>query len=324
MAYGFREYPHTNYSDTDFAEIISLYKNLTEEYSGLLEQISSLGVRLTNYENTIESKLAEKAQNAVNTSKIELVNLINNRFSEISRELTSYETRILDRITSHERETRETISTQNENIEKKFNAEKESIKNTLNARFGLQNKEMQRFETEVNERIAEYISAINDTVDNLYLNITNEIEELRKNYTPEQLWNNVFSILGFSAEEWYNFNTTCCEWNKSAITCEEWYVKGKEKLKYYDTKNRILNPVTGDLEKPTDILVDFILRSMPQMITAGEYEKLCIPADTYDKQMLTAEQYDLGGELNVFKRNSKLGPSSVCTWRPPGLPHGDK
>ena len=53
----YAEFPHTNYSDMDFHELIAFYKEVKKDYEGTLNSITELSNRLDSYEATVNERI---------------------------------------------------------------------------------------------------------------------------------------------------------------------------------------------------------------------------------------------------------------------------
>lgn len=324
MAYGYQEFPHVNYETTDLMELISLYEKVKDAYDGTYREITKLSERLDAYEKSVESRLEEKARSAVEQLKVQVLNSLNETKQELNNRFTEYSKNLENSSTEYNKKLENDIENRFTNITK-------LNENT----FREQQRQIDEFKSKASEIIIQYKNEITNLVnyrtEEYYRNMTNYVSNVEANLeatmyaiqdtlNTESLWRNVYSIYGFSALEWYEFpEITCEDWNNSEITCEQWYINGKEVFKYWEEKQKMLSPLSGDMELPKDVLSKFIFAMRPQALTAREYDDLHLTADMYDKLMLTASEYDLKGEYNVFSRNTKFKASTVQTWRPPRL-----
>lgn len=61
----YAEFPGTDLYETDLRELIGLYRKLTADYEGTLNQITTLNDRLTSYENSMHSEIQRITQEVV-------------------------------------------------------------------------------------------------------------------------------------------------------------------------------------------------------------------------------------------------------------------
>lgn len=310
MAYSFPEFPHTNYADTDMAELIALYKTLTGDYKRLLNEIDSLRSTLADYEKNVDSRLDSKVSSSVEPVRNQVISFLNDKFgvksselsSQVNQTLTTMQVNINKEQQMFEDELSDSVSERIEQLAENQSRFQETIEAKLNNNIEQLKKQQTSYEQQQNRSMAEYYANLRDYSDTKYKELELRVDNLADLYNSQDLWSNVFSVNGFTAGEWYKYGEISCkDWNDSNITCADFYVNGKELLGYQKYKSLILDPLTGKLDYPENILVNFIMETMPQRITAGEYEDMCLPADTYDKTMLTAKQYDMKGVYNVFK-----------------------
>lgn len=305
MAYSFSEFPHTNYNDFDLEEIIGLYKKVTSQYDALLDKITVLENRLNDYEHTVQQQLTNYANQAVAPLRAQVTNDLATTKIELNTKFNSLKNDVI-----------ETISSEFNNIQAQLAEQTSDFMDSAEEQYNRHVADINRYLEDnrnfVAERIQTSHSIIQRYVDNKYALLLNELENLKEKTQPEYLWNDVYQLFGFNCLEWYNATEITCEdWNNSGITCAEWYIKGKEVFNYNKEKEKIVNPLTGELTELKEVVLQFILECMPQKLTAKQFDKLRLTAEAFDKLMLTASEYDLKGEYNDFKKNTKFGVTTV-------------
>lgn len=305
MAYSFPEFPHTNYNDDDLREIIELYKSLKSEYAGLNENIRALSNRLDQYEKDVQSRLDEKVNTAVAPLRTQIANDLATMRQDLTSMVQNIDVRSMQKIDEGLQSITARVDELEKEIQHDFQDYESHIDSLLTSELDDINGSLQQAFYNVSETLSQLLNSQFAIVDK-------RIDDLESKINPVTLWDNVYQMFGFDALEWYNFTEITCEkWNESEITCSEWYVNGKNVFNYNKEQDKVLNPLTGELQELKEIVLQYILDSMPQRITARQFDNLRLTAEAFDKLMLTAEEYDLKGEYNDFRHNKKFKPASV-------------
>lgn len=312
MAYSFPEFPHTNYNDDDLREIIELYKSLKSEYVELNENIRTLSNRLDQYERDVQSRLDEKVNIAIQPLRTQITNdLATNRIElqTIRNDLTSMvqniDIRSMQKINDGLQSINDRVTVIEQEVQHDFQEYESYIDSQL--KNGLDT-----INTSTQEALTNITSILSQLIDTQFRMIEDKISDLEAKINPVTLWDNVYQMFGFNALEWYNYtDVTCEDWNKKGVTCSEWYINGKNIFNYDKEQEKIINPLTGELQEVKEIVLQYILNSMPQRMSAQQFDNLRLTAEAFDKLMLTAEEYDLKGEYNDFRHNRKFKPTAI-------------
>ena len=299
---GYAEFPHTNYSDTDFAELISMYKEVRDKYHGTLNEITALRNRLTEYESDMTVKVKEYADsvltnrmNEVN-AKVDktcsaLTDTLNKRLTQICNDLDEYKSALDAKIKDYQR-----------NVELNFANFESKILDSVSGYFNANSKEYDAT-----------VKSIKKTICNFKKEIRNEIALFKdsmdiKPETAKWLWDNILHTNGMSAYEWYKeSNLTCEDWNNSAITCINWYNNAKFIFNWYVNLLMLFSPVSGEYITVQEAVVELANKLKINSITAGDYDSLNLTADEFDRLVKNIGEYDWLGGLLTYMFDSRTG-----------------
>lgn len=290
MAYGeTSEFPHAHLGDDERGhhELIMLYKDLIEKYSGTLDTITNLSAELSQFKKDMNSFLVTELDIYKKQVKQELVNNLidwENDFSKsMDGKLTSYKAEVTSLLNDMKIEMLDFMEQTDDKLET------------------MENTQTQFMQT-ASEQYEQQIKSMNKTITNFKKCVNGKIEELR-NTLPldvdllKWIWDYAIGLGGYTALEWYNSGVTCEEWNASGITCVEWYTRGKYIFDWYSKFIKLFSPVSGEFVTVQDALVELALKLKINALTAEEYDKLCLTAQRVDELNMSMGEYDWAGEL---------------------------
>lgn len=297
---GYAEFPHTNYSDTDFAELISLYKEVRDKYHGTLNEITALRDRLTEYESDMTVKVKEYADSVlknrmdevnakVDALSTQLIGTLNNSLNKIVSDLDAYKSALDAKIKDYQR-----------NTELNFVNFESKILDSVSGYFNANQKEYEAT-----------VKSIKRQVCACKKEMRNEINALKdainiKPDTAKWLWDNMLHNNGMSAYEWYKeSNLTCEDWNNSGITCINWYNNAKFIFNWYVNLLMLFSPVSGEYVTVQEAVVELANRLKINSITAGDYDSLNLTADEFDRFVKNIGEYDWLGGLLTYMFDSR-------------------
>lgn len=297
---GYSEYPHANLEDTDFRELIHLYREVRDKYDGTLQAITALDKRLTAYEADVNGRINGAVESAMTTYKgivqtemdrrfanieqtiankfREFDSRINKFISDTDSELTHFETTMYDNYTELSRNV-------NNRIDKIAELQVESTNNMSNSILNWADVML--------DTIQQVSDKFEDEINNLLASLPLEIDSI------SWLWDYAVNYDGFTAYEWYNFPVTCEQWNESGITCADWYTSGKHVFDWYDNQRKFFSPLSGEWSSAGEVVVELCSKLMVNSLTAGEYDAMKITADEYDTKFISCTEYDWMGDLII-------------------------
>lgn len=301
MAYSeFSEFPHSVFGRDNNAELLHLFRELTNKYSTLVNEIKTLSDRLDKWERT--------GNETISTNIREVTNNLNNTISTSTDTLRS---RYDDSIRTLERKTDEKLSeisdtmsttvgqiidTTSKAIEKRLDSEMKKIDTELSKMYTTINNKMNDSEIELLGIVDnEYEKLQQSLIDDINI-INNRIDVIYTLLDTESAYESFITIItqyAYTCYEWYFSTVTCSEWNDSNINCVQWLGSSKYMFGYYT--DTMLSPLTG-LHQPVKEVLNALFGYLNiNAITAGEYDNMRLTAEEYDKQLLTAMKYDWRG-----------------------------
>lgn len=358
------------YEQFEFRELIDLYKKVSADYAGTLQEITGLSNRLTDYERNMDSRILELQQTfipeAVNTAVTNSIqsfmqevntqiNSVHNDYLKTQQDISALETLIERTFDASNKEIEairgEVISFQNQtstqitNLNNQFTGFTTEIRNEVQELTVNQGEFMQQisdwaadFEKEIAEINAEFQNLMNDKVNAYYLRLkyASELdvsalrEEIAENskkdnaYTDKKisalnqkvdaiseqlgvqgvrwLYDNCCNVHGYSALQWYNDVEITCEcWNSSAISCLDWYIRGRDWFNWWRRMQRVISPISGKPISPQHAIIELANALKVNAFTAEEYDRLQLDADRYERIGFEAQRYDWAGkETDVY------------------------
>ena len=321
----YAEFPHTNYEDTDFHELIELYKKVHDEYSGTLEQINTVSNKLDNYQSSMNAVIREQVDTATKsamatyTSTIEstltqIRTSINNLNNQLDRYVDSLQVAVekLNENLSTETIDRKSgdslLSEQINNLANRVNSISSDIAMQIASEHSYLEKELDSIRKEVDLIVTEsFTHAISEStmytaqqINALDYKLSEKIREIAEasgHKAIKWVWQYGCYHGGFSAIQWYYLTEISAdEWNETSINCIEWYVEAKEIFTKFDNRNKMFSPVSGRWVDVKVALMELAVALNINAMTAEEYESLGLTADEYDRFFITAQQYDWAGK----------------------------
>lgn len=327
MAFGIGEFPHTNYSDTDEKELIELYKKLNNNYAGTLDKISSLETRLNNYEYSTDKEIEEiresliksvrsaveqavdayqkdtdRVVNNLNRTVTDATEAMKNVSSSISEDMATFK-KLIDK---QEKELEDRLAARVNSAIKEVNVRMKSIeaeniylRKYIKTMYDSFATRTDQYDSDIRmlmqEELQNTLNACVEYADALSCELEKKIAEINAIANGDAikwLWQSGLGIGGFSCIEWSDFTEcSCLIWNVSKVSCSEWYVDGKRKLKWVDYRSMFFSPVSGFKVTP-QIAIYEIANKIRATITAKEYDDLLMTAEQYDSKEITAYDYD--------------------------------
>ena len=321
----YSEFPHTNYEDTDFHELIALYKKVSDEYHGTLEQINSVSKRLDDYQMSMNAVIREQVDSAVKSAMVTYSSTIETRLNELNtainnlnNQLNSYNNtydaaikKLMESITSEEIDRKAAdnlLSEQVNNINNRVNTIYSDVATELSKERAHLDSELSKLREEVDETFELYLKT---AVSTATMYTANQIEALDSKLSARideistqsghaairWLWQYGCYHGGFSAIQWYYLTQISAEcFDETGITANEWYVIAKEVFEEFDNRNKMFSPVSGKFVDVKVALMELAVALNIGSMTAEEYENLGLTADEYERFRITAGNYDWHGK----------------------------
>lgn len=306
MAYA--EFPSTNYYDYDLKELIGMYKKVTAEYTGLVNDIASLRDQLTRYQNAVEETVSKQVS------------------IEVSRQLFQITTRltVLDsRITRVYTELSNSL-----NIESKqrINADKElqnqicELYRYIKAWTDEYNVLFNQFKTLTETKLQELkiylmgrdwndkqellakIAGLQEQIDNLPDNsipVLNPVtgENSTTSKALSDIWNYGLSYHGFTSGEWQQATYITCDYfNDSNISAVNFFTHAKTILRWADDYTHVYSYITGDRVSLQNAIYEIYGAIKANPITAKEYDAMQLTAQEYDNKNVKGYCFDNYGK----------------------------
>lgn len=306
----YAEFPHTNYEDTDLRELIALYRKLTDDYDGTLEQINDVSKKLDEYQSTMQPYISEQISTKVQqdiatfSSTIESdINAANYKIAQLEYKSEQLDSKvdalkesIENSLTAATEELHDTdlmiiaqITTLQTNITNTANTAKEDLKY-------VEHKLTNLITTGMAQTLDSSKIYTNKQIDVMTENLLNEIDKVREQTGANAikwLWQYGSCGHGFDAFTWYMHpEITAEDWQRMNLTAQEWYVEAKHYYQRFDRRNKVFSPVTGEFVSLQQAIIELSYALNKDVITAGEYERMQLTADEYDNKELNAQEYD--------------------------------
>lgn len=309
--------------DTDFHELIELYKKLTNDYEGTLNEITEVRRRLDEYQNSmttyINQQVDSRVQTAVNSfgSTIESdLNSIRTSVSNLNNKVESY-FNTLNALAYGIRDDLEGEIQSLHQYDQNLLAQLTSLTGVVSANHTQLQRDMQTLNSELksameetkayilsklseeNERVlSESALYTAQQINALDYKLSQQIQEISSasgHKAIKWLWQYGCYHGGFSAMEWYELSMITAQmWNCIDVTCLNWYVDAKEILRRFDSRNKMYSPVSGKFVDVKVALMELAVVLNINAMTAEEYDSLGLTADEYDRFFATAQEYDWG------------------------------
>lgn len=329
----YAEFPHVNYEDTDFQELIQYYETLVANYEGTLASINALTERLDKYERettayvnrTISEQVDTKVAAAIEKKYAEWKSSIEDlqlQINQLSNKVTSYIEEFegkIDAVNYYIADVNSVLSLKIDNVESSLN-NKIRLTNDAILEVDSESKErdfqLQQDIAKLEKSVAMQIAENRVWVDNqlrIYQGLNKAYVDVRVSALHrmiedlklesgvsgvEWLWKNACNFGGYDCMQWYmDSGITCEDWNKSQVTCLDWWVRGREVFKWFERQNYMFSPISGRWVNVKIALLELASKVKFDGLTAEEYDTLKLEAGKYDASKITAYQYDwLGGE----------------------------
>lgn len=321
----YAEFPHTNYEDTDFHELIELYKRVHNEYHGTLEQITAVSKRLDDYQSSMNAVIkaqvdsATKSAMASYTSTVESdltairtsINNLNNRVENYNTALQAAIDKLNENLVSETLDRKagdNLLSQQINNLGNRVNTISADVAAQLAAEHSFLERELTTLRKEIdvatnetlNAAISEATLYTAQQINALDYKLSSEIQEISRasgHKAIKWLWQYGCYHGGFNAKQWYYLTEISAEeWNRTLINCTEWYVEAKDIFWRFDSRNKMFSPVSGRWVDVKVALMELAVALNINAMTAEEYDSLGLTADEYDRFFMTAQQYDWAGK----------------------------
>lgn len=265
--------------------------------------ISTLSIKVNNEIADIRGEL-ETAISRIDNVFARYDVDIDTRFSEmessLNTKLNNYRVSMDTKFSQLSKSTREELTRMEESLNERLDSNFNTLTEYIKA------SEL-RIQTHTDETILDAVKTINSSMKDALEIVEGRISNLEQKSGElgiEYMWNEVYSLFGFTCKEWRDYTElTCEEWNNSNITCAQWFVNGKQILGYEKEQTKILSPLSGFMEYPEDILIDLAQKLNVAAITVEDFDNMKLTAEMYDKLHLTAMQYDWKGVYNVFRNH---------------------
>lgn len=306
----YSEFPHTNYEDTDFHELIELYKKLVDEYDGTLQKITELSNRLDEYQNTmtnhINTEVDSRVQIAINVfgSTIESdINTLKTSVTNLNAKLDSYYD-VLDNLvktsSEHLQEQIDELNTEDEVLLTKIvnlSIKLEQLREETASNLDLVERQLHVYVDNKSEHtLLDAKLYTEQQINALDYKLSEEIKAIAEasgNTAIEWLWDNCCCHGGFDGFQWYMLSEiTAKDWSNMNATAVEWYTNAKEIYWRFDSRNKMFSPVTGEFVDVRKAVYELANALNINAMTALEYDSLMLTADVYDREFITAYEYD--------------------------------
>lgn len=289
----YSEFPHTNYSDTDFAELIALYKEVQAKYNGTLNTITALEKRLDEYESNMTTRVRQYADSII-VPRLEAISTmvtetLTNGLTEINNNVAAYKTALDAKLKDYQNTLDLRIAEFEGNILK-----------SVSGYFDVNRKEYEAAVKALKKQMSSFKKEIHNEITSIKENI-----EIKPD-TAAWFWDNILNSGGMSAYEWYKAsNITCEDWNNTQITCIDWYSRAKVVLNWYVNLLMLFSPVSGEYVTVQEALIELANKLKINSITAGEYDSMNLTADEFDRLIKNIGEYDWQGGLLTYMFDSR-------------------
>lgn len=283
MAYS--EFPHGHYLEYDEHQIILLMKKLESEYAEILDNSRVARAKadealnaVNSYMQTVDAKINQQVSSAVKQATANLkqdfvelnsrFNILTNNFSVLRNEVRNEIDRINAEMDLFQKSIRAEINNKMTEIDVRLTNKYDLTDRLVMARINQLervmaeaiNKMSDDWNIDINVAINELSKEINATFMQQYEHIIAMYEEIKNSPVYNNvgwLWNNLCQIGGFSAIEIYQYPEFNVDmWNKSGITCKDWFTNGKQILGY--NKEKMFSEITGSVEQVNRVVTDLI------------------------------------------------------------------
>ena len=298
---GYAEFPHINYDETDFRELIQMVRECRNNYKGTLDSITALNNRLDAYEKDVNSRLDDKVKQSMNTFQGIVLNAIDSDFAKMNQNLSTQIAQIQSQLTKWESDQEEKYSQFTINIINTIDSIEDN-NNIFKAQIRTVLKEFSTSFTEttesLNSELELYKQEVENTLNSFKQSLPLNIESIL------WLWNYAVDSRSYNALEWYNDITTCEQWNESKITAAQWHTNSKEIFNWYSKREKLISPVSGDIVSPQRAIIELAEKLKINAINAAEYDALKLTAIDFDELFMKAGDYDWLGNLLLDKSST--------------------
>lgn len=289
----FAEYPKTNYSDTDFRELIELYKTLVSNYDGTLKQITELSNKLEKYVRSMPPYVQSMLDNAIRpylsecrNSSLILKSSIENVQAELDKEIARRkveDTNILDEIEAF----RKLFTT----LEKTYDSKLSEMRLMILSSNSFNRKMVEEAVTECKKMLSDIPLSTLPIFDPIKLDLESVSGAI------SNMYNYGITSNGFTAGEFHKQSHITTQFFKdSEISCIDFWTNGKPILRAYKNEHMTFSPITGEYTTIEKVLAQIANELKVYAITAKEYDSKEMIAENYDSKNVTAENYDFNGK----------------------------
>lgn len=330
---GYSEYPHFYSEDDDMHEFIHMYRELVDKYSGTLESIRALDVRLTQYQNDMNARIAnlidvvipEKVSSAVELEMRQYeaeLSTIRENIETLETELSTLNTKVDNNdikvraliqaeVTALEDkilELREEVLQELESAIESVNDKISGVNGRIDSLSELMEAEDSRIESKIDHFIANFeiheeatlirAKAYTDERCDELKDMINELQPVTAKKRCKWLWDYGCNFGGYNVMQWYNDTSIGVQkWHDTKFSWIDWYVRGREIWSFFDRCRFMFSPVSGRFVNVRTVVLELItIIKGKRALTAQEYEDLALSAGEYDSMNISGFDYDWNGK----------------------------
>lgn len=323
MAYGVPEFPGTRYNENDFGRMIAWYKKLCEQYKLLVDEVAALDSKIELYNTQMKSWLRQELDSQLKQKLTQVWMELNQIWQYMGRLETNWNNQWTALSQKQQQMVTEMLNMRQE-MDAMWDAYDVKVKNVLTVvntlreadrleYLGLLHVATNNWEKSL-EELKDYVESL-PTKSELVVNpVTGKISTSAE--AIMWVYRKGCGVGGFSAGEWDGATWITCEYfDKSGITCNQFFVDGKRRLNWYKREHMMISPITGKYVTIEQAVVDIYRHFNINALTAEEYDRRELTAEEYDEKQLTAGNYDYrlkGDKVYVYGEDTSLGPATVA------------
>ena len=305
MSYTDFDFPHTHFYDSDLRELLRYYKEIKNEYNGLVDDIRELQEWRVQHEGEYANLLVRMS--AIEEDVVAFEAKITEDFAALETKLNNEFDELAEGIREQLRQTIAEIRRELEDTIAEINTLFDELKRQVNAELTLMKIEINELEYTLADEIAsvrhdldEYLDErfelfIANLPDYEHLIVHNPVRgtDTTIQVALDDLYES-FNIFGLTAKEFDELEITCAEFDATEITAHEFDTMGYKKLHYPDPDYYMRDPFTGLFAPIKDVVME-LYRLHAGTMTANEFEALDLTCDEFDALEITAFNYDFFG-----------------------------